>query len=236
MVVYAGFKDLCMDADDALAQARFWAAVLGAPLVDLGDGSARLDPTPGRPAGDTVWIDPVPEPRSVKTRVHLDVRLSGSDPAEFLRAGATLVREPGEDAWFVLADPEGNEFCAFPQRPEKPTPPGIFELVVDAGDGLAQANWWAGITGGTAHRSDRGAFAWIEGAAGFPWQYWVFNNVPEPKAAKNRVHWDVDLAGPAPTELVNAGAVMLREPDDEISWWVLADPEGNEFCAFPQRT
>jgi hypothetical protein len=34
--------------------------------------------------------------------------------------------------------------------------------------------------------------------------------------------------------LVEAGATVLREPDDEIYWHVLADPEGNEFCAFTQ--
>lgn len=40
-MVYAGFKDLCMDADDALARARFRAAVLGAPLVAQRVNSAR---------------------------------------------------------------------------------------------------------------------------------------------------------------------------------------------------
>src|SRR4051812_13926668 len=63
----AAFKDICMDATDALAQARFWSAALGAPLVDLGDGSARLDPPPGGSPAETLWIDPVPEPRTVKT-------------------------------------------------------------------------------------------------------------------------------------------------------------------------
>ncbi|WP_165942535.1 VOC family protein [Micromonospora sp. KC721] len=32
-----------------------------------------------------------------------------------------------------------------------------------------------------------------------------------------------------------AGARLVREPDAEISWWVLADPKGNQFCAFPPR-
>ncbi|MBA2716656.1 MAG: VOC family protein, partial [Propionibacteriales bacterium] len=53
--------------------------------------------------------------------------------------------------------------------------------------------------------------------------------VPEPKTVKNRIHWDVKVA--SPDDLVNAGARLLRERDDEISWYVLADPEGNEFCA-----
>jgi hypothetical protein len=35
-----------------------------------------------------------------------------------------------------------------------------------------------------------------------------------------------------PRLLVDRGARVLREPDDDARWWVLADPEGNEFCAF----
>ncbi|GIG76296.1 hypothetical protein Pfl04_47000 [Planosporangium flavigriseum] len=229
----ARFKDLCMDAVDALSQARFWASVLGASPVDRGDGSARLAPVPGRSSGEVVWIDPVPEPRTVKTRVHLDLRLAEAGPAIILRAGATVVREPGDNPWWVLADPEGNEFCVFPPKSEDAPPPGVFELVVECRDAWAQASWWAEITGGNAKRSDEGAFAWVEEAAGFPWQYWVFAEVPEPKVVKNRMHWDVDLIGPGPEALVAAGAVVLRERGGDIRWWVLADPEGNEFCAFP---
>jgi hypothetical protein len=57
----------------------------------------------------------------------------------------------------------------------------------------------------------------------------------EPKTVKNRVHWDAQLSGPRPTVLLDAGAVVLREPGGDILWWVLADPEGNEFCAHPAR-
>ncbi|WP_238448269.1 VOC family protein [Micromonospora sp. 4G55] len=75
----------------------------------------------------------------------------------------------------------------------------------------------------------------VVGAAGFPWDYWVFDPVPERKRVKNRVHWDVDLTGPDATALIAAGAMLLREPDETVGWWVLADPEGNEFCAFAPR-
>jgi hypothetical protein len=57
-----------------------------------------------------------------------------------------------------------------------------------------------------------------------------FVPVPEPKTVKNRIHWDVTV--PSVTPLVEAGATVLREPDADIGWHVLADPEGNEFCAF----
>jgi hypothetical protein len=60
-----------------------------------------------------------------------------------------------------------------------------------------------------------------------------FNEVPEVKAVKNRVHLDVWLPGPDVGPLVGLGATVLREPDEDIDWWVVADPEGNEFCAFP---
>jgi hypothetical protein len=58
-----------------------------------------------------------------------------------------------------------------------------------------------------------------------------FVSVLEPKGVKNRIHWDVTVPGMAP--LVDAGATVLREPEQEINWHVLADLEGNEFCVFP---
>ncbi len=73
---------------------------------------------------------------------------------------------------------------------------------------------------------------WIENAAGFPYMFWVFNAVPEPKTVKNRVHWDVRMIDTTIDGLIAAGATLLRPKDDDIHWWVMADPEGNEFCAF----
>ena len=53
--------------------------------------------------------------------------------------------------------------------------------------------------------------------------------MPEPKTVKNRIHWDVLVDDVA--DLVGAGAVVIR-PQGEDPWTMLADPEGNEFCAF----
>jgi hypothetical protein len=231
----ARFKDLCADAGDALALGRFWAAVLGLEVVDVGGGEYRLD---GTQPGQRVWVDVVPEPRTVKTRLHLDIRLPSDDPAPLVAAGARIVSSPAPgQGWWVLEDPEGTLFCAMPPQPyHSPATPEPFELVVDSADPWAQAQWWAAVTGGTPGRRDGAPFAWVEGAAGFPWRYWVFAPVPEPKTVKNRWHWDVTLSSSAPSALVDRGARVLREPDEEVRWWVLADPEGNEFCAFaPDR-
>ena len=56
-------------------------------------------------------VQPVPEPKTVKNRIHWDVP---GERAELVGAGARLLRARGDDiAWDVLADPEGNEFCVF---------------------------------------------------------------------------------------------------------------------------
>ena len=51
----------------------------------------------------------------------------------------------------------------------------------------------------------------------------------EPKSAKNRIHWDVTASDVLP--LVEAGSTVLREPDQEIDWHVLADPEGTSSAS-----
>jgi hypothetical protein len=63
----------------------------------------------------------VPEPKTVKNRVHIDVNPSGCDQAEeverVLALGARRVDVgQGEQTWVVLADPEGNEFCILQRR------------------------------------------------------------------------------------------------------------------------
>jgi hypothetical protein len=113
----ARFKDLCLDARDHHAQADWWCHVLGYVRRDeLASGERR--PTdwpvpivdPGG-SGPLIWIVPVPEPKSVKNRMHVDLY---GDTQAILALGATLVRPIGGDIeWDVLADPEGNEFCVF---------------------------------------------------------------------------------------------------------------------------
>ncbi|MGA9873897.1 MAG: VOC family protein [Rhodococcus sp. (in: high G+C Gram-positive bacteria)] len=66
-----------------------------------------------------------------------------------------------------------------------------------------------------------------------PFECIAFGAVPEPKTVKNRVHWDIDVTVEQDiTTLTDLGAPILRRPDDDISWTVMADPEGNEFCVF----
>ncbi len=231
----AAFKDLCVDAADAGGLARFWAAVLGRPSGVRADGVAHVDPAPGQLSSHRIWVNPVPEPFT-GSRVQLALRLPAADPAALTALGATVLAVPTRTApWWVLADPEGDLFRAVGPHPDVPgvTQVTPFELVVDSVDPVAQAHWWARAVGGEVGCDvDRGV-AWIDGARDFPHRYWVFTPTAEPKTVKNRWHWDVVLTGAESGALLAAGATVLRDRGGDIDWWVLADPEGNEFCAFP---
>ena len=61
---------------------------------------------------------------------------------------------------------------------------------------------------------------------GAPFEYLDVGTVPKPKTAKNRLH--LDVVGEV-AEIVAHGATVLAE---HPRWTVMADPEGNEFCAF----
>ncbi|MGZ4725878.1 MAG: VOC family protein [Ilumatobacteraceae bacterium] len=231
------FKDLCIDvtAGDTrpAAVASFWAAALDQPVIPHDDGGFHLGPPEGGSKARVVWILSVPEPIAGKSRVHIDVRVAGGDPAPLVAAGGTIERTPDDEIdWHILDDPDGVAVCVFGPHPANPAALGPFELVVDAVEPRVIAQWWAERTGGTVGGREGAPFVWIEGAAGFPYMFWVFHHVPEPKTVKNRVHWDVRLVDTTIDGLVAAGATLLRPKDDEIRWWVMADPEGNEFCVF----
>ncbi|MFD9890989.1 VOC family protein [Amycolatopsis sp. NPDC059027] len=118
----ATFKDLALDANDHQRLADWWCAALGYVRRDSLTGDTRPQDWPVPivdPAGKgpLIWLNPVPERKTVKNRMHLDVF---GDTAELVAVGATLIRaRDGEIAWDVVADPEGNEFCVF-ERTRRP--------------------------------------------------------------------------------------------------------------------
>ncbi|GAB3452474.1 VOC family protein [Kineococcus endophyticus] len=111
----ARFKDLCLDARDHQRLADWWCRAMGYRR-HVGASGPRPDGDPVPivavdGAGPLLWVNPVPEGKVVKNRLHVDV--DGDVPA-LLALGATLVRAREADRpWDVLADPEGNEFCVF---------------------------------------------------------------------------------------------------------------------------
>ncbi|WP_329036170.1 VOC family protein [Streptomyces sp. NBC_00178] len=117
-------QHITVDCADAYKLAGFWATVLGSSVSDddePGDPEALVE-TPGA----ALLFITVPEPKSTKNRVHLDLRPEGRTRDEeverLLALGATLVgdhRRPDGRGWATLADPEGNEFCVELGAPER---------------------------------------------------------------------------------------------------------------------
>jgi catechol 2,3-dioxygenase-like lactoylglutathione lyase family enzyme len=222
------FKDLCIDAVDAAALGAFYGRTLGLRMETFDDDTGAV--LRGDRPEQTVWINAVPEAKTVKHRVHLDVRAHSL--AEF--PDAPRVSEPGRFPWTTLADPEGGEFCVF----EYDDVPDyrLKDVVVDCVDPGVVARFWFGLLGGELGSEGEGPREswWLDHGAGVPFESIDFEPVPEPKVVKNRVHWDVRLAdGVDVPDLVARGATVLREPDAEIAWTVMQDPGGNEFCVFP---
>jgi Glyoxalase-like domain len=220
----ARFKDLCIGTGGGAALGRFWAEALGLSFEPDEAGDRVVGRLTGPTPQHTVWINVLAEPRTVKQRVHLDVH---TDTVETLTGLGASALETFEH-WTVLADPEGGEVCAFVRE----TPPDyrLYEVVVDASRPEAVCGWWSQVFGAEMQRDAEHDFCWIEPVPHAPFESLVFNPVPEPKTVPNRIHWDVSVTDVQP--LVEHGAAVLRRPGGDIDWFVLADPEGNEFCAF----
>jgi glyoxalase superfamily protein len=219
----ATFNKICVDALDPVGLGEFWAAALDLRLARHTNGEAGLVD-----ADDCyrVWFNRVPQAKSVKHRVHLDIYTRALADLESL--GARVVLPESDDRhWTVMADPEGGEFCAF-LREELPARL-LHGLVVDSADPFSQARWWHGVLGGRLIEEDAG-FATVTDVSELPDMTMDFVPVPEPKSGANRIHWDVAVDSIA--SLLEAGATVVRRKGDDIAWHVLADPEGNEFCAF----
>ncbi|TDQ52217.1 VOC family protein [Actinorugispora endophytica] len=105
--------EIVVDCADPASLAVFWARVLGGEPVDRSPDWSYVDP----PGQTRVAFQRVPEPKSGKNRLHIDVAVADihAASAELAALGARLVGGIVTDtagSFQVLLDPEGNEFCA----------------------------------------------------------------------------------------------------------------------------
>jgi hypothetical protein len=116
--------EISVDCADPGGLAEFWCGVLGYEVVDAEDDIVEIRPVGTEAATSivpSVLFVKVPEAKTVKNRLHLDVNTTDSDRdaelGRLLALGATRVDvgqgevDHGGVTWYVLADPEGNEFC-----------------------------------------------------------------------------------------------------------------------------
>jgi len=239
---------LVWDANDPAALARFWASALGWVIGDADEDEVDVWPAgyhyPDPAAVPLVFV-PVPEAKTGKNRVHLDLASSSlADQAEQVARLRDLGASPadigqGEVPWVVLADPEGNEFCVLEPRDQYSDTGPVAAILTDCADPAALGRFWTEAAGWpVAYAEDH--ITGLRAPAGVG-PYLEFLRVPDAKTVKNRLHPDIaPYPGQDPaaevTRLRQLGAVPadVGQAGDE-NWTVLADPEGNEFCVLSPR-
>jgi catechol 2,3-dioxygenase-like lactoylglutathione lyase family enzyme len=105
---------LTVDCAEPRRVAEFWCGVLGYEISDEDEGDVEIRDPAGR--GWPLLFQVVPESKTVKNRLHLDLWSPSTMREEVERVsalGATTFRlvEEGGSFWTVMLDPEGNEFC-----------------------------------------------------------------------------------------------------------------------------
>lgn len=106
---------IAIDAIRPRVVADFWCAALGWRVIDEDADGVSIAPQDG--SGPSIDVFAVPEGKSVKNRLHFDLRADGVSTAEELQrllalgASRVDVGQGEEVGWVVLGDPEGNEFC-----------------------------------------------------------------------------------------------------------------------------
>jgi hypothetical protein len=111
MALVAEWLDI--DCAEPAALARFWAAALDYKVLPS-DDPAEVGIAPKDERGIRFLFVEVPEGKTIKNRLHLDLRPDdqAAEVERLIGLGARKVDiGQGDQTWVVLADPEGNEFC-----------------------------------------------------------------------------------------------------------------------------
>lgn len=228
--------NLCFDANDPVRLARFWASALGWEIYDETHEEIGVLPTDG--TRFILVFLPVPEPKTGKNRIHLDLVSESVDHQRtvverLIGLGARRVdvgQTPDADH-VILADPEGNEFCIV-LRGKVLADTGFLGAVVFEPANPATGYFWAQATGWpVVYDQDAEIAIRADGQGPFI----TFGPPGVAKRGKNRLH--LDLAPHAADDhsaevdrLIALGATRVDIGQGAVPWVVLADPDGSEFC------
>lgn len=228
---------LCFDAIEPSRLAGFWAGVLGWELVsDPRHGIALL---PSDDTGFRLRFLPTSEPKTVQNQMHFDLTSTSLEDqqetvAKALALGARHidVGQRGDEGHVVLADPEGNEFCVIEPGNSFLADCGFIGAVSSGGTQEVGYFWSAAL--GWPLVWDQDQETAIRSPRGGPKITWGGQPV-DAKPGKNRLHFDLVPAGDGGQQaevdrLLSLGAARVDIGQGDVSWVVLADPDGNEFC------
>jgi predicted enzyme related to lactoylglutathione lyase len=230
----------CFGAEDAPRLARFWAEVLGWETVDDPDDVIAL--LPGDDTGFRIRFRSTQEPKAMQNQMHFDLTSKSPEDqqqtvARSLRLGARHIDigQRPEEGHVVLADPEGNEFCVIEPGNRFLADCGFIGAI--ACDGSQEVGYFWSEALGWPLVWDQDQETAIRSPLGGPKITWGGPPV-EPKTGKNRLHFDLapSIEGDQQSEvdrLVSLGASRIDTSQGEISWVMMADPDGNEFRVLP---
>jgi catechol 2,3-dioxygenase-like lactoylglutathione lyase family enzyme len=238
----AHLVSLCWDANDPQRLARFWAGVLGWELADDPPGGVVL--LPNDDTGFRIRFLPTERPKTGPNQMHFDLTSTSLDDqrqtvARALELGARHhdVGQLPEEEHVVLADPEGNEFDVIEPGNNFLADCGFIGAL--ASDGSQQVGYFWSEALGWPLVWDQDEETAIRSPHGGPKITWGGPPLTR-KTGKERLHFDLAPAADGDQHaeverLVSLGATRVDIGQGDVSWVVLADPDGHEFCVLTPR-
>ena len=236
--------NLVADAANPAASARWWAAALGWEITLEQPDEVAVEPPEPDGLGIPLVFVPVPDPKTTPNRVHLDLASPSAAAqtalvARLLDLGATRADiGQGQVSWTVLADPEGNELWVLEPRDRYTGTGPLAAVVMAAADPEALARFWAEAAAWPVADVGEQLASLRDPSGAGPFLELVRSATP--KLVKNRLHLDLaphpgDDPAAEVARLLDLGATPVDIGQGEVSWTVLADPEGNELCVLSPR-
>ena len=233
---------VCFDANAPLRLARFWGGLLGWETApDPQDGMALL---PGDDTGFRIRFRPTWKQKTSQNQMHFDLTSTSLQDqqqtvARALGLGARHIDigQRPEEGHVVLADPEGNEFCVIEPGNKFLADCGFIGAL--ACDGSQDVGYFWSAALGWPLVWDQDQETAIRSPHGGPKITWGGPPLT-PKTGKYRLHFDIapSVHGDQQAEvdrLVSLGAARIDIGQGEVSWVVMTDPDGHEFCVLTPR-
>jgi len=233
---------LCFDANDPVGLARFWAGVFDWQLTAGSGEAVALLPSDG--TGFQVRFLPADETKIGKNHMHFDLTSTslGDQQQTVARSLALGARHidigQGPDATHVvLADPEGNEFCVIEPGNQFLADCGFIGAI--ACDGSQAVGYFWSEALGWPLVWDQDQETAIRSPHGGPKITWGGPPLM-PKTGKSRLHFDLAPLAHSDQKaevdgLLSLGASRLDIGQGDVSWVVMADPDGHELCVLTPR-
>ncbi|MFS0887167.1 VOC family protein [Aeromicrobium sp. 179-A 4D2 NHS] len=227
---------LVIDANDPARLAAFWAAMLDRDAAEPEDDGVITLPA-NEPYTFAIDIEPTRHPKTMRNRMHFDltsaseeVQQAQVERALSLGASHLDVGQLPDEPHVVLADPEGNEFCVLQAGNRFTAGCGRIGAVECDGTRAVGEFWQAVLDWPLVwDQDDETAIQSPHGGTKIAWGGPPLMDKPP----KNRWHLDVRPLHDQASEVARLEALGATRTDigqGRVSWVVMRDPDGNEFC------